>query len=111
MLTLASKFKRSPASPHYPPVILIAMRAAAAIVLSSGFWASPVMSQGNTTCVGNALDWYTDAVGETPCTLLIAFFPIMSPLASITPTVNRYDLPEAATNLQQRMSVPIQYGI
>ncbi|KAI0946435.1 hypothetical protein AcW1_009898 [Taiwanofungus camphoratus] len=22
---------------------------------------------GNTTCIGNGLDWYTDAVGETPC--------------------------------------------
>lgn len=21
----------------------------------------------NTTCAGNALDWYSDAVGETPC--------------------------------------------
>ncbi|KAH9944607.1 hypothetical protein B0H21DRAFT_779517 [Amylocystis lapponica] len=23
---------------------------------------------GNTTCLSNSLDWYTDAVGETPCT-------------------------------------------
>ncbi|OSX63153.1 hypothetical protein POSPLADRAFT_1180211, partial [Postia placenta MAD-698-R-SB12] len=27
----------------------------------------PALS-GNTTCAGNALDWYTSAVGETPCT-------------------------------------------
>lgn len=25
-------------------------------------------ADGNTTCAGNALDWYTNAVGETPCT-------------------------------------------
>lgn len=23
---------------------------------------------GNTTCSGAALDWYTQSVGETPCT-------------------------------------------
>ena len=26
-----------------------------------------VVSAGNTTCVGDHLDWYTSAVGETPC--------------------------------------------
>ena len=25
-------------------------------------------SAGNLACAGNALDWYTDVVGETPCT-------------------------------------------
>ncbi|KAH9935275.1 uncharacterized protein B0H18DRAFT_408059 [Fomitopsis serialis] len=29
--------------------------------------AVPVLGGGNTTCAGSALDWYTNAVGETPC--------------------------------------------
>ena len=31
--------------------------------------ATTVSGKGNTTCAGSALDWYTDAVGETPCKL------------------------------------------
>lgn len=26
------------------------------------------LGAGNVTCASNALDWYTDVVGETPCT-------------------------------------------
>ncbi len=31
----------------------------------------PHVSAGGTACISKQLDWYTDVVGETPCTLLI----------------------------------------
>ena len=32
-----------------------------------------VVAQGNTTCKGTTLDWYTSVVGETPCTSEVNF--------------------------------------
>ncbi|EED78668.1 predicted protein [Postia placenta Mad-698-R] len=45
---------------------------AAALALAA--LATPALS-GNTTCAGNALDWYTSAVGETPSDDVFAYVP------------------------------------
>jgi hypothetical protein len=31
------------------------------------YHAGAVLAAGNTTCLSSQLDWYTTAVGETPC--------------------------------------------
>jgi hypothetical protein len=31
------------------------------------YHAGAVLAAGNTTCLSGQLDWYTSAVGETPC--------------------------------------------
>ncbi|KAG2125677.1 hypothetical protein DEU56DRAFT_566289 [Suillus clintonianus] len=31
------------------------------------YYAGAVLAAGNTTCISSQLDWYTSAVGETPC--------------------------------------------
>ena len=65
----------------------------------------PSVGAGNVTCAGNALDWYTDVVGETPCTLVYSRGHsrlLCSPLIS-RPPFGRYDLPTIAADMQQRM--------
>lgn len=45
-----------------------------------------VVAQGNTTCKGTTLDWYTSVVGETPCALEAYFCVdhVAEPMIGIT---------------------------
>lgn len=57
---------------------------------------------GNVTCASDALDWYTDVVGETPCTLVVVIIVLRSLIIIYRPTF-RHDLPTVTTDMQQPM--------
>lgn len=60
-------------------------------------WSLPsAIAQGNTTCKGTTLDWYTSVVQETPC-MLGHHSPVDLAAESL---IIRYHIPTSATNMQ-----------
>ena len=54
---------------------------------------------GNTTCAGNMTQWYTNAVGETACEILLFL------RFSDGPELNRCDISKTQTNMQPHLYV------
>lgn len=74
-LVVVTSWPRPVSSLHPALLLLLAVNAMTfyrVLVFASALSWSPLavrgQGQGNTTCKGTSLDWYTSVVGETPCT-------------------------------------------